>query len=78
MPGTGKTFLIAHLIKILAQENRYVLVTSFTNSALDNIIIKTLEIFPELKDVCLRRGSNKNLIHPRCLDILYAPTAFHL
>ncbi|KAL4508408.1 hypothetical protein ABPG72_003712 [Tetrahymena utriculariae] len=76
MPGTGKTYLIAHLIKILADQKKSVLVTSFTNSALDNIIIKLLEIFPEIKNICLRRGSNKNLIHSVAQEILYNPYSF--
>ncbi|EAR99439.2 DNA replication helicase Dna2, putative (macronuclear) [Tetrahymena thermophila SB210] len=76
MPGTGKTFLIAHLIKILADQKKKVLVTSFTNSALDNIIVKLLEIFPEIKNICLRKGSNKNLIHSVAQEILYNPYSF--
>ncbi|KAL4456950.1 hypothetical protein ABPG74_014588 [Tetrahymena malaccensis] len=76
MPGTGKTYLIAHLIKILADQKKYVLVTSFTNSALDNIIVKLLEIFPEIKNICLRKGSNKNLIHSVAQEILYNPYSF--
>jgi DNA replication ATP-dependent helicase Dna2 len=45
MPGTGKTFSLAILIRIMAELELQVLVTSFTHSALDNIIIKIKEMF---------------------------------
>lgn len=40
MPGTGKTTLIAHLIKRLSMEGKSVLLCSYTNSAVDNILLK--------------------------------------
>ncbi|KAL4456949.1 hypothetical protein ABPG74_014587 [Tetrahymena malaccensis] len=76
MPGTGKTYLIAHLIKILADLNMTLLVTSYTNSAVDNIIVKLLDLFPGIKDNCLRIGSNKNQVHPSAQTILYDPQSF--
>lgn len=44
MPGTGKTTLIAHLIKMVALQNKSVLLTSYTNSAVDNILLKVKEL----------------------------------
>ena len=41
-PGTGKTHLIAILIKILSDLNLKVLVVSYTHTALDNIMLKLL------------------------------------
>lgn len=38
MPGTGKTFLIVQLIKLLSERNMKILVTSYTHCALDNIL----------------------------------------
>ena len=40
MPGTGKTLTITHLVQILVAMGHSVLLTSLTNSAVDNILIK--------------------------------------
>lgn len=40
MPGTGKTTVIASLIKALVRMNKTVLLTSYTHSAVDNILMK--------------------------------------
>jgi DNA replication ATP-dependent helicase Dna2 len=40
MPGTGKTTTIARLVCALAAAGRSVLLTSFTHTALDNILLK--------------------------------------
>jgi DNA replication ATP-dependent helicase Dna2 len=37
-PGSGKTTAIVVLIRILAQMKQRVLVVSFTNSAIDNVL----------------------------------------
>ncbi|EWS73491.1 DNA replication factor DNA2 (macronuclear) [Tetrahymena thermophila SB210] len=76
MPGTGKTYLIVHLIKILTNQNKTLLITSYTNSALDNIIVKLLDLFPELSNMSLRIGSNKNLVHSIAQGILFDPSSF--
>jgi DNA replication ATP-dependent helicase Dna2 len=39
-PGSGKTTAIVVLLQILAQMKRRVLLVSFTNSALDNVLKK--------------------------------------
>lgn len=44
MPGTGKTTVIAHLIRILSSQNKSVLLTSYTNSAVDNILLKVKDL----------------------------------
>ena len=41
-PGTGKTTTIATLIAILINMDKKVLFTSFTNSAVDNLLLKIL------------------------------------
>lgn len=41
-PGTGKTTTIAALIAILINLGKRVLFTSFTNSAVDNLLLKVL------------------------------------
>lgn len=43
MPGTGKTTVIAHIIKMLVEKRQTVLLSSYTNSAVDNILLKVKE-----------------------------------
>ncbi|KAF7299539.1 DNA replication helicase [Mycena chlorophos] len=60
MPGTGKTTVIAALIKILAGMGKTVLLTSYTHSAVDNILLK-------LKgdvDFGILRIGNVDKVHP--------------
>ncbi|BGP02897.1 putative DNA replication helicase Dna2 [Rhodotorula toruloides ATCC 204091] len=40
MPGTGKTTTTAEIIKALAQAGKSILLTSYTHSAVDNILLK--------------------------------------
>lgn len=42
MPGTGKTTLVAALIRTLARMGKTVLLTSYTHSAVDTILLKLL------------------------------------
>ncbi|KIY45477.1 Dna2-domain-containing protein [Fistulina hepatica ATCC 64428] len=60
MPGTGKTTVIAALIKCLVSFNKTVLLASYTHSAVDNILLK-------LKDDCdfsILRLGNVDKVHP--------------
>jgi len=43
MPGTGKTTTITALIEILIKNNKKVLISSYTNTAVDNILLKLQE-----------------------------------
>ncbi|KAL2755936.1 hypothetical protein ACRALDRAFT_2136431 [Sodiomyces alcalophilus JCM 7366] len=40
MPGTGKTTTIAHIIRALTSKGKSVLLTSYTHTAVDNILLK--------------------------------------
>ncbi len=40
MPGTGKTTTIAHIIRTLVASGKSVLLTSYTHTAVDNILLK--------------------------------------
>lgn len=40
MPGTGKTTTIAHIIRALVETGKSVLLTSYTHTAVDNILLK--------------------------------------
>ncbi|KAJ8105467.1 hypothetical protein OPT61_g10159 [Boeremia exigua] len=40
MPGTGKTTTIAHIIRTLVAKGKSILLTSYTHTAVDNILLK--------------------------------------
>ncbi|GIL46712.1 hypothetical protein Vafri_3630 [Volvox africanus] len=42
MPGTGKTTTIVHIIRALVENRATILVASYTNSAVDNILMKLI------------------------------------
>ncbi|KAK5134417.1 hypothetical protein LTR08_006464 [Meristemomyces frigidus] len=46
MPGTGKTTTIAHLICALLADSKTILLSSFTHTAVDNILLKIRDIAP--------------------------------
>lgn len=46
MPGTGKTTTIAHIIRALLAEEKSILLTSFTHTAVDNILLKIRDVAP--------------------------------
>ena len=46
MPGTGKTTTIAHVLRALLAEDKSILLTSFTHTAVDNILLKIRDIAP--------------------------------
>ncbi|KAG0639794.1 DNA replication factor Dna2-domain-containing protein [Tuber brumale] len=59
MPGTGKTTTIAHIIRALVGQGKSVLLTSYTHTAVDNILLK---IKSDNIDT-LRLGSGTKVIH---------------
>jgi DNA replication ATP-dependent helicase Dna2 len=59
MPGTGKTTTIAHIIRTLVAKGKSVLLTSYTHTAVDNILLKIRDD----KIGILRLGASKK-IHP--------------
>lgn len=63
MPGTGKTTVIAEMIRMLASSKKTVLLTSYTNSAVDNILLKLREF-----DVDFLRIGNPSRIHQDIRD----------
>ncbi|PHH51586.1 DNA replication ATP-dependent helicase/nuclease dna2 [Ceratocystis fimbriata CBS 114723] len=63
MPGTGKTTTIAHIIRALVAQKKTVLLTSYTHSAVDNILMK-------LKDdnIPVFRIGSKSKVHSRVAE----------
>lgn len=59
MPGTGKTTTIAHIIRALVSQGKSVLLTSYTHTAVDNILLKIRNDGIEI----LRLGTS-NKVHP--------------
>ncbi|KAG6911010.1 hypothetical protein DXG01_005425 [Tephrocybe rancida] len=59
MPGTGKTTVIAAMIKTMVAMGKTVLLTSYTHSAVDTILAKLLDA-----DFSILRLGNIDKIHP--------------
>jgi len=59
MPGTGKTTTIAHIIRALVGQGKSVLLTSYTHTAVDNILLK----IKNDNINTLRLGSGTKVIH---------------
>lgn len=73
MPGTGKTTTIAHIIRALVSQGKSVLLTSYTHSAVDNILLKLkndqmpilrlgapAKVHPEVQDFAILAGHPMN------------------
>lgn len=63
MPGTGKTTTISRLVQALAAGKKSVLLASFTNAAVDNILLKLKSYGQDF----LRIGS-ANSVHPGVVE----------
>lgn len=59
MPGTGKTSTIVQAIKGLLGQGKSVLLTSYTNSAVDNVLLKLLQ-----EAVHFLRLGRRESVHP--------------
>ncbi|KAM0849694.1 hypothetical protein ACQ4PT_053562 [Festuca glaucescens] len=53
MPGTGKTYTMVHAVKSLLMRGESILLTSYTNSAIDNLLMK---LKAEITKQLLKRG----------------------
>jgi DNA replication ATP-dependent helicase Dna2 len=60
MPGTGKTTTLVYLIMTLVSMKKTVLLTAYTHSAVDNVLLKLLD-----KDVDFLRVGTLSKMHPR-------------
>ncbi|GFH58778.1 hypothetical protein CTEN210_15254 [Chaetoceros tenuissimus] len=67
-PGTGKTSTIVFILRILLALNKRVLVTSYTHSAVDNILMKLEQYIPhkmnESDTSDIVRIGRKSSVHP--------------
>jgi len=70
MPGTGKTHVIVILLRIFISLGKTVLVTSYTHSAIDNILKRFVQKFPGDRQKVVRFG-NKGSIDSEVADLAY-------
>ncbi|CAN0403677.1 unnamed protein product, partial [Ectocarpus sp. 8 AP-2014] len=67
MPGTGKTWTIAFAVRVLLARGASVLITSYTHSAVDNLLLKLIEEGVP----CLRVGKPSSVhpgVRPHCVN----------
>lgn len=60
LPGTGKTSTLSLVIRMMIARGQKVLLTSFTHSAVDNLLVKLIEARMELNQV-LRLGGKSSV-----------------
>lgn len=71
MPGTGKTYVIVMLLKIMVEKGLQILLSSYTHSALDNILKRFVEKFPNLKNKITRIASNPTQVDEKVQDLVF-------
>lgn len=74
MPGSGKTSTISFIVRLLVARGQKILITSYTHSAVDNILEK-LKYFGLSRDVVGRFG-NISSIDDNVKDYLLDPKSF--
>ena len=62
MPGSGKTTMIVALVRLLVKMGKSVLLTSYTHSAVDNLLLKLLKA-DDGKPCFLRLGKKSKVHH---------------
>ncbi|KAK4847699.1 hypothetical protein QYF36_004865 [Acer negundo] len=67
MPGTGKTSTMVHAVKALLMRGATILLTSYTNSAIDNLLIKLKAQSIDFVRIG-RHGAVHNEIQEHCLS----------
>lgn len=77
MPGTGKTFVISLMLYCMVKLGKKVLVTSYTHTALDNIIKAFLNKFKSSANVMTRLRQSKTGIDKDVADLNYDPKDFN-
>ena len=71
MPGTGKTFLIVLLLKVLIERGDQILLSSYTHSAVDGILKRFVEKYPNYRDKVVRIASNQNQVDEGLRNLVY-------
>ena len=68
MPGTGKTTTIASIIRALVARGKSVLLTSYTHTAVDNILLKLRSPAGKRQEISILRLGTQSKIHPEVQD----------
>jgi len=71
-PGCGKTATITEIASHFLKQNKKMLVTSFTNIAVDNVIERLIDLeckIPNTKDKIIRVGSQRNIRIPKVNEV---------
>ena len=71
-PGCGKTATITEIALHFLKNKKKLLITSFTNVAVDNVIERLLNLeskFPGIKDKIIRVGSQRNIKIPKVVEV---------
>jgi len=76
MPGTGKTYVIVLLLRILIERGERILLSAYTHSAIDGILKRFVERFPTYKEKIVRIASNSNYVDESVRDLVYQKKNF--
>ena len=63
MPGSGKTTLIVALVRLMVKMGKSVLLTAYTHSAVDNVLVKLLKANQD--QTCFLRLGRSNRVHEK-------------
>ncbi|KAI5968532.1 dna2 [Candida margitis] len=63
MPGTGKSSIIVEMVRRIVEEGKTVLLTSYTNSAVDNILLKIVNKMGDNEDFKFLRIGHPLRVH---------------
>ena len=77
MPGTGKTFIISLMLYCMMKLGKRVLITSYTHTALDNIIKGFLNKFKSCAGAVTRLRQSKTGIDKDVSELNYDPKNFN-
>ena len=76
MPGTGKTYVIVLLLRILIERGEKILLSTYTHSAIDGILKRFVEKYPTYKDKIVRISSNPTHVDEAVRDLVYKKKSF--
>ena len=72
MPGSGKTTTVAHIVKTLVARGKTVLLTSYTHTAVDNILLKLHDSNSNVDILRLGSRDKVRIINGLTKDCLYS------
>jgi len=76
MPGTGKTYVITLLLRIMIERGDKIILSTYTHSAVDNILKRFIEKYPTMKDKIVRIASNASSVDEKLHDLIFQKKKF--